>query len=124
MTYHFNKIDHVQLAAPKGGEEQARHFFREILGFIEVEKPEELKKQGGAWFQAGSCQIHIGIEEPFLPAQKAHPALEIYGIAQLKTHLTSHNIEYIEDGRLPGANRIYVNDPFGNRIEIMEWVNF
>lgn len=70
MTFHFNAIDHIQLAAPMGSEMEARKFFSEILGFTEIEKPEELKKRGGVWFAFGNQQIHIGIEEPFAPAKK------------------------------------------------------
>ena len=122
MAFKFKNIDHVQLAAPKGSEEQARKFFGEILGFEEIEKPAVLKKRGGAWFKYGHCQIHVGIEEPFVPARKAHPAFEIENIEGLKEHLTATDVEYIEDDNLPGANRIYVHDPFGNRIELLEWV--
>lgn len=122
MTFKFKAIDHVQLAAPKGSEDSAREFFGEILGFEEIEKPPVLKKRGGAWFKYGSCQIHIGIEEPFIPAQKAHPAFEMENIEGLKQHLSAAGVEYIEDDNLPGANRIYVQDPFGNRIELLEWI--
>lgn len=122
MTFKFKAIDHVQLAAPKGSEDSARKFFGGILGFEEIEKPPVLKKRGGAWFKYGSCQIHIGIEEPFVPAQKAHPAFELENIEGLKEHLAAAGVEYIEDDNLPGANRIYVQDPFGNRIELLEWV--
>jgi catechol 2,3-dioxygenase-like lactoylglutathione lyase family enzyme len=122
MTFKFKAIDHVQLAAPKGSEEQARRFFGELLGFEEIEKPAELKKRGGAWFKYGLCQIHVGIEEPFVPARKAHPAFEIENIEGLKQHLSASGIDFIEDDKLPGANRIYVNDPFGNRIELLEWL--
>lgn len=122
MSFSFKAIDHVQLAAPMGSEGTARKFFGEILGFEEIEKPLVLKKRGGAWFKCGSCQIHIGIEEPFVPAQKAHPAFEMYNIEALKQHLAAAGVDYIEDDNLPGANRIYVHDPFGNRIELLEWV--
>ncbi|MCM3573556.1 MULTISPECIES: VOC family protein [Mesobacillus] len=122
MTFKFKAVDHVQLAAPKGSEEQARRFFGELLGFEEIEKPAELKKRGGAWFKFGLCQIHVGIEEPFIPARKAHPAFEIEDIEGLKQHLSSSGVDFTEDDNLPGANRIYVNDPFGNRIELLEWI--
>ncbi|SEN77185.1 Catechol 2,3-dioxygenase [Paenisporosarcina quisquiliarum] len=121
MSFAFKSIDHVQLAAPKGSEIIAKHFFGEILGFHEVEKPEVLKKRGGVWFQFGNYQIHIGIEEPFAPAKKAHPAFQVENLEALKTHLMKHEVNFIVDTDLPGANRIYVNDPFGNRIEILEW---
>ncbi|MBT2681549.1 VOC family protein [Bacillus sp. ISL-35] len=122
MIYKFKAIDHVQLAAPIGTEDQARKFFSGILGFEEIEKPAELKKRGGAWFQFGSCQIHVGVEEDFVPAKKAHPAFEVENIEELKKHLAESGVEYLEDDKLPGANRIYVSDPFGNRIELLEWV--
>ncbi|QUG40058.1 VOC family protein [Psychrobacillus sp. INOP01] len=121
MSFVFKSIDHVQLAAPKGSEAIAKHFFGDILGFQEVEKPESLKKRGGAWFEFGNYQIHIGIEEPFAPAKKAHPAFQVENLEALKIHLTKNEVSYIVDTDLPGANRIYVNDPFGNRIEILEW---
>ena len=122
MTFNFKRIDHIQLAAPKGSEEIARNFFMDLLGFTEVEKPEELKKRGGVWFAFGNYQIHIGIEEPFTPAKKAHPAFEVENIEALEVHLTKNGIPFIKDNNLPGAKRFYVSDPFGNRLEIMEWI--
>lgn len=122
MSFIFKSIDHVQLAAPKGSEPIAKQFFGEVLGFKEIEKPEALKKKGGVWFEFGNYQIHIGIEEPFAPAKKAHPAFQIENLESLKEHLTNKEINYIVDYDLPGANRIYVHDPFGNRIEILEWI--
>src|ERR1700730_8205319 len=107
MTFLFKAIDHVQLAAPKGSEELARQFFKDILGFEEIEKPEELKKRGGVWFQFGSYQVHIGIEEPFSPAKKAHPAFEVENMEALKKHLAANGVEVIEDNHLPGAERVY-----------------
>lgn len=123
MSFVFQSIDHVQLAAPKGSESTARTFYGEILGFTEVEKPELLKKRGGVWFAFGSYQIHIGIEEPFAPAKKAHPAFQIENLNALKVHLSKSDVSFIVDTDLPGANRIYVHDPFGNRIEILEWIS-
>src|SRR5690606_36809973 len=111
----------ILLSAPRDSEDEARKFFRDILGFEEVEKPEELKQRGGVWFKFGDYQVHIGIEEPFTPAEKAHPAFEVIDLDDLMKHLDEHNVSYIEDEKLPGAKRIYVNDPFGNRIEILEW---
>ncbi|MFP7296641.1 VOC family protein [Neobacillus niacini] len=119
--YRFKAIDHIQLAAPKGCEDGARKFFIDILGFEEMEKPQELKKRGGVWFRYGSIQIHIGVEEPFVPAKKAHPAFEIENIEVLKMHLREKGVPVVEDHNLPGANRFYTSDPFGNRIEFLEW---
>ncbi|WP_277673775.1 VOC family protein [Piscibacillus halophilus] len=121
MGFTFKQIDHVQLAAPRGSEDEARKFFIDALGFEELEKPEALKKNGGVWFERGEIQIHIGVEEPFNPARKAHPALEINGLKELMKHLDQQEIDYKQDDKLPGADRIYVADPFGNRIEILEW---
>ncbi|MFA9559633.1 VOC family protein [Evansella sp. AB-rgal1] len=122
---HFSvkKIDHIQLAAPKGSEGRAKQFFVDVLGFDEVEKPGVLKKRGGVWFSLGVTQIHIGIEEPFSPAKKAHPAFEVENLEDLKEHLSKHRIDFSVDNKLPGANRIFVNDPFGNRLEFLEWLN-
>ncbi|MFF2754070.1 VOC family protein [Psychrobacillus sp. NPDC058041] len=122
MSFIFKSIDHVQLAAPKGSETIARKFFGEILGFQEIEKPEKLRKKGGVWFQFNTYQIHIGIEEPFTPAKKAHPAFEVENLDALKMHLNQNEVNFMVDTDLPGANRIYVHDPFGNRIEILEWI--
>ncbi|NHM32246.1 VOC family protein [Neobacillus terrae] len=122
MAIVFKSIDHVQLAAPKGSENKARKFFGEILGFTEIEKPEELKKRGGAWFQSGSVQIHIGIEEPFAPAKKAHPAFEVENIEAVMDQLNESGVLFQVDIKLPGSKRFYVDDPFGNRLEILEWI--
>ncbi|OAT73039.1 VOC family protein [Parageobacillus thermoglucosidasius] len=122
MSFIFKAIDHIQLAAPKGSEDIARKFFKDILGFNEIEKPEELKKRGGVWFGFGNYQVHIGIEEPFSPAKKAHPAFEVEKIEELKQHLIKHGMDVIEDDNLPGAKRFYTFDPFGNRIEFLEWI--
>ncbi len=121
MTYKIKAIDHIQLAAPKGSEEEARHFYATILGCEEVEKPETLQKNGGVWFAYGTVQIHIGIEHPFVPAKKAHPAFEIENLNLLKEHLQINNVPIIEDNNLPRANRFYAHDPFGNRLEFLEW---
>jgi catechol 2,3-dioxygenase-like lactoylglutathione lyase family enzyme len=122
MTFTFRKIDHIQLAAPKGCEEAAREFFSGILGLAEVEKPEELKKRGGVWFEFSTFQLHIGVEDPFTPAKKAHPAFVVENLVELKLHLKEKNIAYKEDDILPGANRIFLDDPFGNRLELLEWL--
>lgn len=120
MSFNFHAIDHVQLAAPKDSEDIARGFFKDILGFDEIEKPEALKKNGGVWFASGDLQLHIGIEEPFVPAKKAHPAFEVHNIKALKKHLLANDITVTEDDKLPGASRFYISDPFGNRIELLE----
>lgn len=121
MSFNYEKIDHVQLAAPIKGENQAREFYKDKLGFVEVEKPVLLKKNGGVWFQAGNIHIHIGVEEPFVPAKKAHPAFQVKNIEAMKQYLAEKDVAFKADDRLPGANRFYVSDPFGNRLEFLEW---
>jgi catechol 2,3-dioxygenase-like lactoylglutathione lyase family enzyme len=122
MAFEIKKIDHIQLAAPKGCEEEARAFFHGVLGLREVEKPEELKKRGGVWFEFSTFQLHIGVEEPFSPAKKAHPAFVVENIEELKTNLKENNVAFTEDDNLPGASRLHLHDPFGNRLEILEWI--
>lgn len=121
MSYIIKAIDHIQLAAPKGSEEQARHFYEAILGCKEIQKPETLRKNGGVWFSYGTVQIHIGIEDKFTPAKKAHPAFEVQHLKALKAHLENNHVTVIDDHNLPGANRFYAHDPFGNRLEFLEW---
>ncbi|MDG5785994.1 VOC family protein [Evansella sp. AB-P1] len=121
MSFYIKRIDHVQLAAPTGSERKARTFFKDILGFEEVEKPEVLKKRGGVWFAFGDYQLHIGIDADFSPAKKAHPAFEVDHLENLKEYLKDHGVVFEVDHHLPNANRIYVHDPFGNRLEFLEW---
>lgn len=120
MNFSINQIDHVQVAAPKGSEEQARKFYEGILGMKEIEKPESLKAGGGVWFEFGSYQLHVGIEEPFAPSRKAHPAFKVSGYEELQEHLAENSIEMKNDGRIPGVARFFVFDPFGNRLEFLK----
>lgn len=122
MNNEFVGIDHVQLAAPKGSELEVRKFYGEIIGLNEIPKPENLVKRGGVWFELGRNQLHIGIQLDFYPAKKAHPAFEVRNINTLRDRLLENNIPLMEDEPLEGANRFYVNDPFGNRIEFLEWL--
>jgi len=123
MPFQLEKLDHIQLSAPKGSEETAKKFYRDILGFAEEEKPESLKPNGGVWFSKGEIALHIGIEEPFSPMKKAHPAFEVSGIDALKTYLENAGISTKLDSKLPNAKRFYIQDPFGNRLEFLEWEN-
>ena len=113
-------IDHVQLAMPPGMEEAAREFYAGMLGIPEVPKPPKLAQRGGAWFECGSLKIHLGVEADFQPARKAHPALLVSDLPALIARLKAHNIPVIDDDALEGYLRVYVADPFGNRIELME----
>ena len=90
------------------------------LGIPEVPKPPELAKRGGAWFERGALKIHLGVEADFRPAKKAHPALLVADLGALIARLKAHDVRVIEDDPLDGYLRVYVTDPFGNRIELME----
>ena len=109
------RLDHVQVAAPPGCEAEARRFYGELLGLPEVEKPEALRARGGVWFD----QLHIGVEEEFQPARKAHPALRADDLDALAERLTAAGARVQWDDALPGIRRFYTSDPWGNRIELL-----
>lgn len=113
-------LHHVQLAIPRGSEDAARDFFCQLLGMTEIPKPPVLAARGGLWVRSGTAELHLGVEDPFRPARKAHPGLLVDDLAALCDRLrgAGHTVE--PDGLLPGFRRAYVHDPFGNRIELME----
>jgi catechol 2,3-dioxygenase-like lactoylglutathione lyase family enzyme len=111
-------IDHVQLAAPPGCEGEARAFYGGLLGLEELPKPEALRARGGCWFRAGAQELHVGVEEPFAPARKAHPGLVVTGLDELADRLRAAGVEVTTDESIPGVERIHVADPFGNRLEL------
>jgi catechol 2,3-dioxygenase-like lactoylglutathione lyase family enzyme len=113
-------IDHVQLAMPRGGEDRARAFYRDVLGFEEVAKPKALSGRGGVWFRSGAVNLHLGIDPEFRPATKAHPALWVEGLPAFIVRCTKVGHPVERDVPLPGLERVHVNDPFGNRIELVE----
>ena len=114
-------IDHVQLAMPAGGEEKAQAFFVTLLGFHEIPKPPELAKRGGAWFESGTVELHLGVEADFHPARKAHPAFVVDDLNNLLAKIQSAGFEVdISQPPLDGYKRAHIFDPFGNRIELME----
>jgi catechol 2,3-dioxygenase-like lactoylglutathione lyase family enzyme len=113
-------IDHVQLAMPPGQEERVRGFYEGLLGIAWVPKPEHLARRGGCWFGDGAVKVHLGVEQDFRPARKAHPALLVADLAGLAAKLTAAGLEIKRDEPLEGYDRIYVDDPFGNRIELMQ----
>jgi catechol 2,3-dioxygenase-like lactoylglutathione lyase family enzyme len=117
---HIAGIEHVQLAMPSGCEDEARRFYSGLFGIPETPKPPELRNRGGVWFEGGGLKIHLGVEPDFRPARKAHPGLLVYDLPELVRSLRNAGIEVTEDGPLPGYHRVYVNDPFGNRIELLE----
>jgi SAM-dependent methyltransferase len=124
MSFKFIGIDHIQLAAPQGCEAAARRFYGGILGWNEISKPEKLLPRGGVWFQYGVHEVHIGVQADFLPATKAHPGLYVENIAEWRAHLIHNEITIIEDELRAeeGVTRLYINDPFGNRLEFLERV--
>jgi hypothetical protein len=113
-------IDHVQLAMPAGQENVAREFYSSLLSIPEVPKPTELGRRGGAWFESDRVKIHLGVEADFRPAKKAHPGLLVDGLQSLIKKLRDAGSDVIEDNSLTGYDRVYVSDPFGNRLELME----
>lgn len=114
------QLDHIQLAMPAGGEDQARRFYGALLGLTEVEKPENLRKRGGCWFERDAIKVHLGVEADFRAARKAHPAFLVSDLAGLVAKLAEGGVTARRDEPLPGYDRVYVDDPFGNRIELME----
>ena len=124
MNFSFYGIDHIQLAAPEGCEDEARNFFAKLLGWTEIPKPENLRKRGGVWFQCGIHQVHIGVQKDFVSATKAHPAFQVSQLDELQRYLANLNIQTIPDDARDdeGVKRFYLNDPFGNRLEFLEWL--
>jgi catechol 2,3-dioxygenase-like lactoylglutathione lyase family enzyme len=114
-------IDHVQVAAPAGSEDEARRFYGELLGLPEVPKPPVLQARGGVWFACGADQLHVGISEQFTPADKAHPALQVRlaDLDRLAARLEQAGASVRWDEAIPGTRRFYTADPWGNRIELV-----
>ena len=114
------RLDHVQIAIPLGGEDRARRFFGELLGLKEIEKPEVLRERGGCWFQLDDRQLHLGVEQEFRPARKAHIAVAVEDLARLRSALDGAGHEIRDDVPIDGRARFFSSDPFGNRIEFVE----
>lgn len=113
-------LHHVQLAMPAGGEDRARAFYGKALGLDEVDKPINLRSRGGCWFERDGVRIHLGVEPGFRPARKAHPALEVDDLRSLVARLAKAGYPARTDEPLPGFDRVYVDDPFGNRLELLQ----
>jgi catechol 2,3-dioxygenase-like lactoylglutathione lyase family enzyme len=116
----FTRLHHMQLAMPRGQEEQARQFFVGVLGMTEIEKPPVLAARGGAWFRAGGVELHLGVEDEFRPARKGHPGILVDDLDGLVERLTAAGQAATWDGEFPGHRRIYAHDPFGNRLEFLQ----
>ena len=117
-------VHHVQVAAPAGCEEQARAFYGTLLGLPELEKPPLLAVRGGCWFALGEAELHIGVEEPFRPALKAHPGLAVDSAERLEELAAAlaasrHDVRWADEAEIPGQRRFHVDDPWGNRLEFV-----
>ena len=120
MKARITHLDHIQIAAPPGCEEAAKEFYGAILGLREIEKPEALQSRGGCWFECGSQQLHVGVEQDFRPAKKAHPAFVAADLDELRRELLARGCKVVEDASIPEARRFFTDDPWGNRLEIVE----
>jgi len=116
----LRSMDHVLLAMPPQREAEARAFYQDLLGIPEVRKPDNLLGRGGCWFEKGPVKIHLGVEKDFRPARKAHPAFLVEDVRGLAARVSAAGYEVSEDEPLAGYDRMYVYDPFGNRIELMQ----
>ena len=119
MSKFLTGIDHIQIAAPSGSEDAARTFYGDLLGMEEISKPENLKRRGGCWFQCGLHEVHIGIQQDFMPAKKAHPGFTVNALEQLKIRLEEADYMISEEPPIEGRSRFFTHDPFGNRIEFL-----
>lgn len=113
-------LHHVQLACPAGSEAALRAFYVGVLAMSEVDKPPVLAARGGAWFRAGTAELHLGVEEPFRPARKAHPGLLVADIEVCAEALAAAGAPVEWDANFPGHRRLYTADPVGNRIELLQ----
>ncbi|MCQ4080537.1 VOC family protein [Streptomyces sp. RB6PN25] len=116
----ISALDHVQLAAPPGTEDELRAYYGDVLGMTEIPKPPLLAARGGCWFASGAARLHIGVEEGFRPARKAHPGIRVDGIDAFAARLEERGAKVVWDDNLPGHRRFYCEDPFGNRLEFLE----
>lgn len=117
-------LDHVQVAAPLGCETAARAFYGALLDLPEVSKPPALAARGGVWFAIGAQELHVGVEEPFAPARKAHPGIAVEDEAALgalaaRLEEAGHPVAWADPLEIPGRARFHVADPFGNRLELL-----
>jgi catechol 2,3-dioxygenase-like lactoylglutathione lyase family enzyme len=113
------RLDHVQVAIPPGADDVARRFYGAVLGLAEIPKPAALTARGGAWFALGDTQLHLGVDPDFRPAKKAHVALQVDDLDKVAARCQTAGHEPRPDDRISGRRRFFVDDPFGNRIEII-----
>lgn len=120
MKINFKRIDHVQITIPEGKELEAREFYSGLLGLEEIEKPDSLKASGGVWFKIGDVELHLGVENSAV--SKRHPAFETEYLDEIKIYLSDNNVKIKEEIPIPGRKRFSFYDPFGNRIELLEYL--
>ncbi len=114
-------LDHLQVAMPRGEEAAARAFYGGVLGLLEIPKPQALAARGGVWFECGRQQLHLGVEDDFRPARKAHPAFVVDDLDALTRVLEANGFRVVVDSvQLQGGQRAFTEDPFGNRIELTQ----
>ena len=118
------RLHHVQVACPRGGEDGARRFYRDGLGMSEVDKPADLQARGGAWFRSDGAEIHVGVEDPFAPARKAHPALLLDDVTSLERAAArllglGFEVDWSQRHTFPGHERFHTADAHGNRVEVL-----
>ncbi|WP_353509272.1 VOC family protein [Intrasporangium sp.] len=113
-------LHHVQVSGPTGCEDAMRSFYGAVLGMTELEKPERLRARGGAWFRSGSLELHVGIEEGFRPARKAHPGISVDDVDALAERVAASGAPVTWDDSIPGVRRFHTSDPVGNRLEFQQ----
>ncbi len=113
-------LDHIQLAIPPGGEDQARQFYQGLLGLREINKPEPLVARGGCWFEGTGIALHLGVEPGFRPSKKAHPCFRVADLDACRQTLEAAGVATRLDISVPSAHRFYATDPFGNRLEFLQ----
>lgn len=113
-------LHHVQVSGPAGCEDDMRAFYGGVLGMVEVDKPEALRARGGAWFRAGTAELHVGIEDEFTPARKAHPGIAVADIEKLAEVVGRAGAPVAWDENIPGLRRFHTTDPVGNRLEFQQ----
>jgi catechol 2,3-dioxygenase-like lactoylglutathione lyase family enzyme len=116
-------IHHIQLACPPGSEGASREFFAGVLQLDEIDKPPVLAARGGCWFRGYGIEIHLGVEEDFRPARKAHPGLLVEDLDAWARRLEAAGHAVAYDDEFPGMRRFYSADPHGNRLEFLEPIN-
>lgn len=113
-------LEHLNLSMPQGAESEARAFYGELLGLEEVAKAQALMIHGGCWFKLGDLTLHLGTDENFVPAKKAHPAFLVHDLEAARERFTASGIAVKPDTRVPHVRRFYIDDPFGNRLEFIQ----